>query len=75
MPEREFSMASIQGLLMQYKARPRAVIKAVKGWIENERRKNDALSLGERIEPPWVMYECQLRVKIESCKYKVGDIY
>lgn len=49
-PEREFSMASIQGLLMQYKTRPRAVIKAVKGWIENERRKK-----AEREGKPIVM--------------------
>ena len=38
-PEKEFSMAAIQGLLMQFKTRPHAVIKHVDAWIDEERKK------------------------------------
>lgn len=38
-PEKEFSMAAIQGLLMQYKTRPRGAIEEVDSWIESERRR------------------------------------
>lgn len=38
-PEKEFSMAAIQGLLMQFKTRPHAVIKHIDAWIDEERKK------------------------------------
>ncbi|THH09776.1 hypothetical protein EW145_g1783 [Phellinidium pouzarii] len=38
-PEGEFSMAAIQGLLMQYKTRPYSVIDEVGNWVADERRK------------------------------------
>ena len=38
-PEGEFSMASLQGLLMQYRSRPRRVIKEVGAWVKAERLK------------------------------------
>ncbi|KAH8113617.1 P-loop containing nucleoside triphosphate hydrolase protein, partial [Phellopilus nigrolimitatus] len=38
-PEGEFSMAAIQGLLMQYKTRPYLVINEVEAWVAAERRK------------------------------------
>ncbi|KAH9918672.1 P-loop containing nucleoside triphosphate hydrolase protein [Fomitopsis serialis] len=37
-PERELSMASLQGYLMTYKSRPREAVDEVSQWIENERR-------------------------------------
>lgn len=36
-PEREFSMASLQGYLMTYKIRPEEAIKDAPAWIEKER--------------------------------------
>lgn len=36
-PDREFSMASLQGYLMGYKTRPFEATKEVAGWIEKER--------------------------------------
>ncbi|KAI5120825.1 hypothetical protein M0805_003221 [Coniferiporia weirii] len=38
-PEGEFSMAAIQGLLMQYKTRPYLVVNEVGTWVANERKK------------------------------------
>jgi len=37
-PEREFSMASLQGFLMTYKSRPREAVDEASKWVENERR-------------------------------------
>jgi len=37
MPEREFSMASLQGYLMTYKIRPYEAVKEVSAWVERER--------------------------------------
>lgn len=36
-PEREFSMASLQGYLMSYKSRPREAAKGTRNWVERER--------------------------------------
>ena len=36
-PEREFSMASLQGYLMGYKTRPIDAVRDVAAWIEKER--------------------------------------
>ncbi|KAI0769155.1 P-loop containing nucleoside triphosphate hydrolase protein [Irpex lacteus] len=36
-PEREFSMASIQGYLMSYKVRPIEAVEAVADWVKRER--------------------------------------
>ncbi|KDQ26599.1 hypothetical protein PLEOSDRAFT_1105500 [Pleurotus ostreatus PC15] len=36
-PEREFSMASLQGYLMVYKTRPFDAVKDVRAWVEKER--------------------------------------
>lgn len=38
-PDREFSMAAIQGLLMQYKTRPFDAVKDADAWVEAERKK------------------------------------
>jgi chaperone BCS1 len=37
-PEREFSMASLQGYLMGYKVRPVEAVEDAPAWVENERR-------------------------------------
>lgn len=37
LPEREFSMASLQGYLMVYKIRPHDAVKNFSQWIEKER--------------------------------------
>jgi chaperone BCS1 len=36
-PEREFSMASLQGYLMAYKTRPFDAVKDVSGWVAKNR--------------------------------------
>ncbi|KAJ7603415.1 BCS1 N terminal-domain-containing protein [Roridomyces roridus] len=36
-PEREVSMAALQGYLMTYKVRPYEAVNAVKDWVESER--------------------------------------
>lgn len=36
-PDREFAMSSIQGLLLNYKSRPSQVIQEVPAWVEKER--------------------------------------
>ena len=36
-PEREFSMASLQGYLMSYKVRPIEAVESVAAWVEAER--------------------------------------
>lgn len=38
LPEREFSMASLQGYLMLYKTRPTDAVSEFAAWIEKERR-------------------------------------
>lgn len=49
MPDREFAMASIQGLLMNFKSRPAEVIGEIPSWVEKERaaRKERELALKE----------------------------
>ncbi|KAG8850945.1 hypothetical protein FRB91_008671 [Serendipita sp. 411] len=37
-PEREFAMSSIQGLLLQHKHRPSRVLEEVEPWMEKERK-------------------------------------
>ena len=37
-PERELSMASLQGYLMMYKTRPREAVDEVQQWVEQERK-------------------------------------
>lgn len=37
LPEREFSMASLQGYLMVYKTRPDDAVKDFSSWVEKER--------------------------------------
>ncbi|KLO10871.1 P-loop containing nucleoside triphosphate hydrolase protein [Schizopora paradoxa] len=41
-PDREFSMAAIQGLLMQYKTRPFGAIQDADEWVVEERKKKQA---------------------------------
>ncbi|KAI4519963.1 P-loop containing nucleoside triphosphate hydrolase protein [Schizophyllum commune] len=36
-PDREYSMASLQGYLMKYKDRPKAAAEDVAGWVEGQR--------------------------------------
>ena len=38
-PDRKFSMAAIQGLLMQYKTRPHLAVDEVNFWLESEKKK------------------------------------
>lgn len=38
-PDREFSMAAIQGLLMQYKTRPYLAVEETGTWVKAERRR------------------------------------
>ena len=38
-PDREFSMASLQGYLMMYKGRPYDAVECVEAWVEEERAK------------------------------------
>ena len=40
-PEGEFSMAELQGLLMRYKRDPEQVVINVEGWIKEERERRD----------------------------------
>ena len=42
-PDREFSMASLQGYLMMYKGRPHDALDHVKGWVQEEREKKKQL--------------------------------
>ena len=41
-PEREFSMASLQGYLMSYKSRPVLAAETAAGWVEKERAEKAA---------------------------------
>lgn len=43
-PEREFSMASLQGYLMMYKNRPRRAVEDASAWVEKERASKRARS-------------------------------
>jgi len=50
-PDREFSMAAIQGLLMQYKTRPYDAVDEADGWVKTERKKRkDAEGKGEQVK-------------------------
>ncbi|KAF9006168.1 P-loop containing nucleoside triphosphate hydrolase protein [Cyathus striatus] len=42
MPEREFSMASLQGYLMMYKTRPFEAVREVESWVGRERAEREA---------------------------------
>lgn len=44
-PEREFSMAAIQGLLMQYKTRPQLAVEEVTAWVESQRKKRGSMNV------------------------------
>lgn len=54
-PDREFPMAAIQGLLLNFKNRPARVIKEVPGWVEKERSarlaREQALKLASEQKP------------------------
>ena len=49
-PDREFSMAAIQGLLMQYKTRPLAAVREAAEWVEKERKKRSSKEESTRKE-------------------------
>ena len=49
-PDREFSMAAIQGLLMQYKTRPLTAVKEADEWVEKERKKRSSKEESTRKE-------------------------
>jgi chaperone BCS1 len=49
LPEREFSMASLQGYLMTYKTRPLEAVEEFDGWIQKERA--DHLEKTKRVSP------------------------
>lgn len=42
-PDREFSMASLQGYLMMYKGRPHDALEHVEAWVQEEREKKKQL--------------------------------
>jgi chaperone BCS1 len=48
-PDREFSMAAIQGLLMQYKTRPFMAVDDAEKWVQEERKKK-AEREGKKVE-------------------------
>ncbi|TDL17438.1 P-loop containing nucleoside triphosphate hydrolase protein [Rickenella mellea] len=50
-PEREFSMAAIQGLLMQYKTRPHLAIEETAAWVERERRRRTDAEKKDTVVP------------------------
>ena len=41
-PDREFSMAALQGYLMRYKGRSRDAIEGVEAWVKDERTRKEA---------------------------------
>ncbi|KAJ6598474.1 P-loop containing nucleoside triphosphate hydrolase protein [Mycena vulgaris] len=47
-PEREISMASLQGFLMAYKIRPVEAVAEVKAWVEKERSERVAKELKDK---------------------------
>ncbi|KAJ7176660.1 P-loop containing nucleoside triphosphate hydrolase protein [Mycena filopes] len=47
-PEREISMASLQGFLMSYKTRPLQAVEDVGAWVEKERGEKVAKELKEK---------------------------
>ena len=49
-PDREISMASLQGFLMRYKDRPRDAIGCVGGWVREERGEGNEIEC--TLEPP-----------------------
>jgi chaperone BCS1 len=55
-PEKEFAMSSIQGLLLNFKTRPSLVIREVPMWVERERmarkERERVLASGAKVESP-----------------------
>ncbi|KAI0057432.1 P-loop containing nucleoside triphosphate hydrolase protein [Artomyces pyxidatus] len=49
-PEREFSMASLQGFLMAYKVRPLQAVDDVERWVEDKRAERERKSRVVRLE-------------------------
>jgi mitochondrial chaperone BCS1 len=41
LPEREFSMASLQGYLMDYKTRPTLAVSNLTAWVQEKREQNE----------------------------------
>lgn len=48
-PEREFSMASLQGYLMMYKIRPHEAVASLGAWVEAQRVKKGGVSVGDKL--------------------------
>lgn len=50
-PEREFSMAALQGYLMGYKIRPFEAVRDIPGWLEAEKEKQKIHQRGAAPKP------------------------
>lgn len=42
-PDREFSMAALQGYLMTYKGRPHEAVECVEAWVQEEKEKKEVV--------------------------------
>jgi len=48
-PEREFSMAALQGYLLTHKNQPRRAVECVGKWVEEEMVKKEARKSSEKV--------------------------
>ncbi|KAF7309874.1 Mitochondrial chaperone BCS1 [Mycena indigotica] len=62
-PEREMSMASLQGYLMTYKIRPYEAVRSVKEWVADER---EARAKREKAQAAKIKSEAEAAVKTGS---------
>ncbi|KAF8966254.1 P-loop containing nucleoside triphosphate hydrolase protein [Flammula alnicola] len=80
-PEREFSMAALQGYLMAYKVRPYDAVKEAPAWVEKERaeitKKSKAIAAAPKAEDPKdpeVAKEAEVSKEPEVVKEEVHPI-
>ncbi|KAJ8077739.1 hypothetical protein PM082_002172 [Marasmius tenuissimus] len=73
-PEREISMASLQGYLMVYKIRPESAVKDVPAWVEGEvkERREKERKRQERVERRRKQAEERERNKEKEASQKVA---
>lgn len=67
-PEREFSMASLQGYLMTHKSRPHEAVKEAESWVSRERSEKPKTSFHERSETSSTTLEVPEVVEVEVDK-------
>ncbi|KAF8880502.1 BCS1 N terminal-domain-containing protein [Infundibulicybe gibba] len=65
-PERECSMASLQGYLMLYKTRPYLAVREVAAWVEKERKARIEKEMGERARKEKEEKEAKEKVEKEA---------